>query len=421
MIDRMIVTNFKSIRKVDVSLGRANLLIGENGSGKSNFLEVFRVLRGLSCGLTVKEVFEGKPPDEDFSGWTGIRGASTGACFAPEDEVVIEVWGRLEPPLSERWEYLVRFSPKRGSLLRERLKLDSVVRYDSAPNRSETDPTVDAGSPHDDVVLRDIDVGSILAQVRNDLAGVRSGSMFQSPRPKSLTRTDGFARVSSTAEQAKGVASALAGILPLDPSPIVLRQNSRPEGVHRIGDHGEKFAALVESICRIPRCKNSLLSWLQELLSDQVEDVGTIRGSTGELMFMLCDQRGQTPATMLSDGTLRFAALLAALLQPEKPSMITLDMIETAVHPNRLRLPYLLLWDASKFHGIQSISTTHSPVMLEWMREDELATTFVCKKDESTGESRIVPLPDVPHFMECFKRGAPPSEMLSESWFEGEL
>lgn len=422
MIDRMIVTNFKSFRKLDVCLGRANLLIGENGSGKSNFLDVFRVLRGLSWGLTVKEVFDGKSPDKDFGGWPGIRGASAGACFAPDDgEVMIEVRGTLEPPLSEKWEYLVRLSPQTGSLLRERLKLASAVHYDSAPDHSELNRAANIDSPHDDLVTPDIGVGSILAQVRHELAGVRSGAMFQAPPPQSRASTDGIARVSNIAEQASGVASALADILPLDPSPMVLRQSSQLEGVDRIGDHGENFAALVRSICRIPEYKDSLLWWLQQLLSDQVEDVGTIRDPRGESMFMLRDQSGHIPATVLSDGTLRFAALLGALLQPEKPSMITLDMVEMTIHPNRLRLPYLLLWDESEFHGIQSISTTHSPVMLEWIRENQFATAFVCKKDESTGESRIVPLPEVPHFMECFKKGARTSELLSGSWFEGAL
>ena len=422
MIDRMIVTNFKSLRKVDVSLGRANLLIGENGSGKSNFLEVFQVLRGLSGGLTVKEVFDGKPPDANFGGWTGIRGASAGACFAPDDdEVVIEVQGRLEPPLSERWEYLVRLSPETGSLRRERLKLGSAIRYDSAPNSSAPDPMAKVGSLCGNPEIRDIGVRSILAQMGSDLGGVRYGSIFQADPPQSRTRTDGIALVSGIEEQANGVASALAGILPLDLSPTVLRESSQAEGVDRIGDHGENFAALVQSICRIPEYKDSLLWWLQQLLSDEVEDVGTIRGSTGESMFMLCDQRGHSPATVLSDGTLRFAALLAALLQPEKPSMITLDMVEVAIHPNRLRLPYLLLWHESEYHGIQSISTTHSPVMLEWIREDELATAFACKRDQSTGESRIVPLPEVPHFMECFKKGDRTAEMLAESWFEDAL
>ena len=422
MIDRIIVKNFKSLRKVDVSLGRANLLVGENSSGKSNFLEVFRVLRGLSWGLTVKEVFDGKPPSENFGGWTGIRGASAGACFAPDnDEVAIEVQGTLDPPLSQRWEYLVRLSPETGSLRRERLKLGSAVRYDSAPNSSAPDPTANVGSPCGRPVIPDIGVGSILAQVRSDLGGVRSGAMFQAPPPQVRSKAHSIACVSGIAEQAKGVATALAGILPLDPSPTVLRESTQAEGVDRIGDHGENFAALVQSLCRTPAHKDAFVWWLQQLLSDQVEDVGTIRGPTGESMFMLCDQRGHIPATALGDGTLQFAALIAALLQPEKPSMITLDMVEMAIHPNRLRLPYLLLWDESEFHRVQSISTTHSPVMLEWIREDELATAFACKRDQSTGESRIVPLPEVPHFMECFKKGARTAEMLAESWFEGVL
>lgn len=39
MIDRIVINNFKSIEKVDLQLGRLNVLIGANGSGKSNVLE----------------------------------------------------------------------------------------------------------------------------------------------------------------------------------------------------------------------------------------------------------------------------------------------------------------------------------------------------------------------------------------------
>ena len=421
MVDRILVENFKSLRKLDISLGRANLLIGENGSGKSNFLEVFRVLRGLSWGLTVKEVFDGKPPDENFSGWPGIRGASAGACFAhgdPIDEVVIEARGTAEPPLSEKWEYSVKFSPKTGSLLRERLVLEATVFYDSEPDAFEAHPSGHTDPLDGDPLIRDTRVGSILAQLRLHTTGAGHAPLFQSTASDRRRNTDVTKQTSRIVEVAEGVADALASILPLDPSPTILRQCSGPEDACRIGDHGEDFAALVQSICRIPGYKDSLLWWLQQLLSDQVEDLGTIRGSTGELKFMLRDQRGEIPATVLGDGTLRFAALLAALLQPEIPSMITLDPIETAVHPNRLRLPYLLLWDESEYHNIQSIVTTHSPVMLEWMREHDLATTFACNRDNATGESQIIPLPDVPHFMDAFKKGARTSEMLTGSWFE---
>ena len=415
MIDRVIVRNFKSFRKVDVSLGRANLLIGENGSGKSNFLEVFRVLRGLSWGLTVTEVLDGKPPDESFSGWDGIRGASATACFAHNDsdgEVLIDVRGTTEPPASEKWEYLVKFSPEAGSLVRERLKLGSKVRYDSAPDSPESHLVSGVPPLDDDLVIRGIGVEPILAQVRRDLAGVGSTAMLQST-PKDIGQ-----RVSRIAEQAKGVANSFARILPFDPSPSVLRQYSQVGTERAIGDRGENFAALVESICLDSEYKDSLLWWIRELLSERVKDVGTISTSANESIFKLCNHSRDFPATVLGDGTLRFAALLAALFQPEKPSMITLDAVESAVHPNRIRLLYLLLWRESVHHGIQSIVTTHSPVMLEWMHESDLATTFVCKVDHSTGESRVMPLPDVPHFMDSFKRGSRTSDMLVESWFE---
>lgn len=39
MIERIVVNNFKSIERMDIQLGRLNVLIGANGSGKSNVLE----------------------------------------------------------------------------------------------------------------------------------------------------------------------------------------------------------------------------------------------------------------------------------------------------------------------------------------------------------------------------------------------
>ena len=39
MIERVHIKNFKSIYDLDINVGRVNLFIGENGSGKSNLLE----------------------------------------------------------------------------------------------------------------------------------------------------------------------------------------------------------------------------------------------------------------------------------------------------------------------------------------------------------------------------------------------
>ena len=43
MIERIIIENFKSIRKLDLELKPINILIGANGAGKSNFVSFFKL------------------------------------------------------------------------------------------------------------------------------------------------------------------------------------------------------------------------------------------------------------------------------------------------------------------------------------------------------------------------------------------
>ncbi|PYQ60806.1 MAG: hypothetical protein DMF53_16315, partial [Acidobacteria bacterium] len=43
-LDRIRVAGFKSIRDQTLKLHPLNVLIGANGAGKSNFIEVFRLL-----------------------------------------------------------------------------------------------------------------------------------------------------------------------------------------------------------------------------------------------------------------------------------------------------------------------------------------------------------------------------------------
>ena len=50
MIEHISIRNFKSIREVDLELRQINLLIGQNGAGKSNFVEFFNFIKAVSEG-----------------------------------------------------------------------------------------------------------------------------------------------------------------------------------------------------------------------------------------------------------------------------------------------------------------------------------------------------------------------------------
>ncbi|HEX3049263.1 MAG TPA: AAA family ATPase, partial [Aggregatilineaceae bacterium] len=46
-LDRIKISGFKSIRELDLELRPLNVLIGANGAGKSNFIQLFSLLNAL--------------------------------------------------------------------------------------------------------------------------------------------------------------------------------------------------------------------------------------------------------------------------------------------------------------------------------------------------------------------------------------
>ena len=404
MIERITIENFKSLRRVDLRLGRLNLFVGTNASGKSNFLDTLRVLQGIGDGFTIGEILDGKPRSATSEVWDGIRGGSTRVCFAgtgDHSKVDITVQGVLKGSSRRRWEFGLGFSPTAGRVIRERLKGTSLI-YDSSPVSGYNSP-------------------------RNPILWVRHYPGRQG-RPPELSFESARPVIGQVADPSKGfpkshrslaadIANQLANTQRIDPSPPVLQQYSSAHQVQRLGDRGENFAALVRTICQDEKVKGAYLAWLQELRPDEVDDVGTLSGAVGEPLFMLKERGEEFPATVLSDGTLRFAAITAAFFQPDMPGIMTIEEVENGVHASRLRLLVELLRSRSEQCGTQVFATTHSPTTLEWLDESEYRTTFLCRRDEATGESTILPLTEIPHFAEVVKK-APLSDLFAEGWLE---
>ena len=107
-----------------------------------------------------------------------------------------------------------------------------------------------------------------------------------------------------------------------------------------------------------------------------MDDVGVLQGAVGEPLFMLQEGGQQFPAPVLSDGTLRFAAIAAAFFQPDAPRLMTMEEIENGVHASRLRLLVELLRSQAETRDTQIVATTHSPLVLAWLREEEYKTTL---------------------------------------------
>ena len=89
----------------------------------------------------------------------------------------------------------------------------------------------------------------------------------------------------------------------------------------------------------------------------------------GTLQFYLHETglRTPVPATRLSDGTIRFVALVATLLAPSPPPLVCIDEPELGLHPDAVSLVADLVIDASK--RMQLIVATHSDALVSALTE----------------------------------------------------
>jgi predicted ATPase len=88
--------------------------------------------------------------------------------------------------------------------------------------------------------------------------------------------------------------------------------------------------------------------------------------------------KGKISSSRMSDGTLKFLALLAALFHPKAPPLMCIEEPELGLHPDALQLVAELLVEASA--GMQLIVTTHSEALVDALT-DHPESVLVCERD----------------------------------------
>lgn len=397
MITSLKIQNFKSFKEIDLKLGKLNFIIGGNASGKSNFMDALRFLQGIGYGFSFSEILDGKPKSAGTEVWEGIRG---GSKFLPFDDHEYTIFSLLESQYN--LEFALEYDHENKTVNHEYLRsLDDYIYSTIEADQDSTNQiNYKLRTPEGEINVVTTDSRkSILYQISNE-----SGKRF--PYLDFI--------------KASQMRFLLSDIQSINPLVDYLRDYSPQQSTRRLGESGENFASLVKVIIKDNQKKEAYLSWLKHLRPEQIEDVKILKGAVGESMFAIVEGGKMFPAPVLSDGTLRFAALAAAMFQPDMPAIMTIEEIESGIHPSRLRLLVELLRNRAEQTDTQFFITTHSPVLLSWLKEEEYQHTFYCKRDDATGESKLTPLSEMPHFSDAIKTSSL-GDLVSEGWMEANL
>ena len=218
-------------------------------------------------------------------------------------------------------------------------------------------------------------------------------------------------------EHVSKLRSILADLRFLDLVPDRMREPTFP-GATALGDGGENLPTVLEEICSDRGRQETLTSWLQELTPMDVDGFEFPRDPSGRVTLVIRERNGRkVSAYSASDGTLRFLAMLAALLSPNPAGVYFFEEIDNGIHPNRLWLLLDLIERQTAKNGIQVITTTHSPALLSWISDKTFEHTSIVYRDQYWSDSVIRPVADLYDLREL-RKSHTLGELHTEGWLE---
>ena len=430
MITSIRLENFKNFADETLRLGPFTVIVGANASGKSNVRDAFRFLHGIGRGYalrgyTLSEIIHGKYGAGGQMEWAGIRGAPDEIIrFGQPDgdygcSITVGTDERFIgdselPGLSVRsgfrYSITVGKDPA-GPGLFKAMKEELGLRYETIYTSHPGD-----GDP---VNVQDDDTHLLLRMGKTRTQKKYGNRIAVRPDQPALTQIREHQKiVRSQKDDVAQVIQILAGMRFLDLVPDRMRQPAFP-GQTVLGDRGENLPTVLQEICADPERRGTLAEWIRELTPMDVRDfefpTDPITGRI-QVVFKEANCR-RVSAYSASDGTLRFLALLAALLGENPAGLYFFEEIENGIHPSRMRLLIDLVESQTEKGRCQVVATTHSPDLLALVNDKTFENTSIVYRDENSEDGIIRPVAKLPKAREL-RRSQGLGRLHTAGWME---
>ncbi|MBW1936584.1 MAG: AAA family ATPase [Candidatus Hodarchaeales archaeon] len=363
MITRVFAKNFRSISEVDVNLNRLTILVGQNSSGKSNFLDILRFFSdALRKGIQVAI-------DDVRQGIKTIR----------------------------------RWSPSRPYDIRLELEIDDIIKAKKIKGRKLLDHEEQINATYRIEIksakyIEPEEYSFTSYLIKREKCTIFMGNKkfeYEIYNGEFLKRPEGFIPFRKDAKEVLSRPSQTALFLPflvyLKPYsylykllismffyniyPNIIKTPREPGIEYPLESHGRNIASVIR---KMQRDKSPWLDQIKEVLSKVVPDLYDFQVSPvgGFLTIKFKHKSDKSKphyfeANQESDGTLRILGILVSLFQDPPPYLLAIEEPEITVHPGILGLIADLIKEASKRRS-QIIVTTHSPDLISKFDADDL-------------------------------------------------
>jgi len=380
MLETLRLIDFKSFVDETIIFSPVTFLVGANAAGKSNALDALRLLQKLVSDRDLSEILdgeEGSAPD----GWKGIRGGAREAAR----------YGTMSFAIQSSWK----------------IAGDEILTAGGHRIRVQVKPSV-----------------KLLEEGAVDEDGHEVFTFGESETRRSVLWTllggqnGGETRVSEAGARVVGaVSDGLGRTKFVDIQPDRMRDLS-----HRgppLRDDGANLSGVLHALCSDSEIRKTFIEWVAELCAPELQDLDFIEvEELGDVMVVLVERDGRRiSARSMSDGTLRFLGILAALYTSEPDSVLCFEELSAGLHPARVRLLLELLETVHRERGVQTIVTTHNPSLLRWLDDERLGQVVLLARTPEHAGTVARRLGDVPGFFDA-THSLGLEEMFASQWLE---
>ena len=389
------LTDFKNFARAELDLFEPlTVLLGRNGSGKTNLIEGVELLATLTRGVPFNEI-----TDVDRGGTFEVRGGLRSCIrFGAKkltlrfNEAVVRFDGRRQPV-----EYFIEISPRGRNDVRlsaERLQVGDRILFDATSSGGDLmEVRYDNFSPGRNPTCPISASRSVLSRYEE----IIRNSQATSPRLRASTET------------VQGVRGYLRNSYIFDPQPKAMREYARAESNPQLLRGGANLSAVLfvlseeydgdeEQQATLKR----ITDVVRQIPEEPFVKIGFAETSLGDVMagFVLDEGKRKgggkfVDARLLSDGTLRMLAIVTALETVPESSRIVIEEFDNGLHPSRARLLVQTLSETASRRELNVLVTTHNPAFMDALDESQMDSVLICHGDESGGGSSATKLGDM--------------------------
>ncbi|MGM3309267.1 AAA family ATPase [Anabaena sp. WFMT] len=394
MLKKLILENWKSFRYAELPLDPLTVLIGTNASGKSNVVEALEFLQRIANGENIETALAGDKTLPSIRGgveWAGYQGKSvfTLKTLIQGDNNKIDYLHSIE------------------------------VCTDNPVHLLEENITVYDYQDNNRILYQTFSLDGYNFVVRSYLSNYQSctiGQFFNlridglnEENEKSHKRTLDFNDKKLPNLINNVIRPTIANILILNPIPSKMRDFSRLS--ENIESDASNIAGVLAALSEEKKAEVELnLSYyIKDLPEGDIQKLWAEKvGRFGTDAMLYCQEEwkpGETTeidARNMSDGTLRFLAILTALLTRPEGSQIVIEEIDNGLHPSRAALLVKILKEIGSKRNIDILLTTHNPALLDAFGSEIVPFVVVAHRDSETGESKLTLLEDIDNFPKLF-------------------